>query len=434
MIGENNGQGIAASAAVMSSRESTPEPPRPLTPFPVEMVHQLAAVTFGPAKLVSLPPAPATPRTPTPVPTRAPEQATDSRSAVATEALQPLDAPHAWRQGGAADDLERNQVRQPVPAARSRVGDVPKAVFAALATAGPLLSTAGQDRDAVAGAVGMASATAVGDAINEIWKWGRAASRYEVNVPKIAAGVVTAGGIVANAVGAQRAMHVVRAGGLITQSAGLGLKGVGEWWKSENGWKLIPDGDYAKAAGAFFAVAAPILQKRAVELQRQLAETGVGTPIPFAAASAGMAGSTAAGEFFSEVGKGFFADGFTQGIKLGKINIPKILGGFFGMVGAGVIAAGTATDNRAARIAGFTIQGLALLTKAVGEAHKWEDHPWGRPQNWISTPVPQQAGDIAAAATLTGRRPTAGPPRGADLGPARVTHDHGNSPVRAAAR
>ncbi len=269
---------------------------------------------------------------------------------------------------------------------KSLRGDVPKGVGALVAEAGPAINQRVIDLQMrqqptgvlPAGGVGMASASAVGDAISEAAKWAESRDKSTVNWGKMLAGVVTAAGIWANAGGMGGQPSVgARIGGLYTQGVGLGIKGAGEAWKPETAAKDgvlagFKDGDYLKMAGAFISVAAPILQAHGI----RVANAG-GNATIWNAVSAGLAGGTALGDFGSEAYKMLFAEGLRSGVTIGKVNLGKMMGGLFGAVGAGLNAGGIASNDPYLRIAGLTVQEAGLLFKALGEGVKLENLPMG---------------------------------------------------------
>ncbi|BCJ56011.1 hypothetical protein Asp14428_74860 [Actinoplanes sp. NBRC 14428] len=285
----------------------------------------------------------------------------------------------------ASTDSDDTFVTAPLPRPRLD-GDLAKAAGAGVATAVPLLgmaNTAGPAPKLVAAGTGTAGATAVGDAVSEVVKWLRTGS---INLPKFFGGVVTAGGLGVNAAGIATGLDPLRYTGFALQSAGLGGKAAGEAYRWEDGGAdlaAVPDGDIAKAAGAFVASAAPLLQAAALATQRRLEAqiaagrgTGPVPPLPAAVAAALLAGGTAGGEFASEV---------VKGVRDGRVNVPKLIGGLLGMTGAGIMAGGVATGSPAARYVALAFTELGLASKALGEARKWENDPMGDAGSWPLT-------------------------------------------------
>lgn len=129
------------------------------------------------------------------------------------------------------------------------------------------------------------------------------------------------------------------------------------------GSKPFFDGDWSKGLGNAGAGLGLILQ---------IAGTYSGnTAMTYA--GAGLSGLSGLGDAASE-GKKLWADG--------KMNIPKFAGGVLGAAAAGTLGyaasavpagVSAATYASAARTAGLTIAVAGVLTKALGEAKKWED-------------------------------------------------------------
>ncbi len=123
------------------------------------------------------------------------------------------------------------------------------------------------------------------------------------------------------------------------------------------------DGDWSKGLGNAGAGLGLVLQ---------IAGTYSGNK-PMAYAGAGLSGLAGLGDAASE-GKKLWADG--------KMNLPKLAGGVLGAAAAGTLGyaasavpAGmsAATFVSGARTAGLSIAVAGVLTKALGEAKKWED-------------------------------------------------------------
>ena len=266
---------------------------------------------------------------------------------------------------------------------RTLNGDLAKAAGAGAALAVPALgiaNVAGQGAQLATAGIGVSSATAVGDAVSEVVKYLQTGS---VNVPKLLGGIVTAGGLLTTMAGMAGGVDAVRYAGMGAQSAGLSLKSAGEGYRFEDGrvdLTAIPSGDIAKMAGAFVASAGPILQAVALDAQRRLEQqiregggTGAAPPTPMAVMAAVLAGGTAAGDFASEV---------VKGVRDGKVNVPKLMGGLLSMIGAATIAGGVATGNPAVRYAGLGLQEAGLAAKSAGEARKWESTRMGDVGGW----------------------------------------------------
>ncbi|MFG1607896.1 hypothetical protein [Actinoplanes sp. NPDC049265] len=271
-------------------------------------------------------------------------------------------------------------IGQPFPVPKRLDGDLAKAVGAGVAAAVPPINIAAVKAagapNLVAGGTGMASASAIGDAASEVVKWMQSGS---INLPKFLGGVLSAGGLVVTAAGIGAGSDATRYVGLGVQTVGLGLKSAGEAYKWEDGdvdLSRIPSGDISKAVGAFVAAASPILQATAIDAVRRFEEhqrstggTGPAPTPPMAVAAALLAGGNAGGDFFSEV---------VKGVRDRKINVPKMVGGLLGMIGAGLTAGGVASGNSGIRYAGLGFQELGLIAKSAGEAKKWEDTRMGR--------------------------------------------------------
>ncbi|WP_221325701.1 hypothetical protein [Actinoplanes sp. L3-i22] len=123
------------------------------------------------------------------------------------------------------------------------------------------------------------------------------------------------------------------------------------------------DGDWSKGLGNAGAGLGLILQ---------IAGTYSGNKA-MTYAGAGLSGLSGLGDAASE-GKKMWADG--------KMNLPKLAGGVLGAAAAGTLGyaasavpagVSAATYVSGARTAGLTIAVAGVLTKALGEAKKWED-------------------------------------------------------------
>ncbi|WP_285680370.1 hypothetical protein [Actinoplanes sp. NBRC 103695] len=269
------------------------------------------------------------------------------------------------------------QSRWRLPLYSRGTGDKPKSVGAGVALVFPIQNSflvRGTVPNLSSGATGMAAASSTGDAVSEINKWlqGRG-----MNWAKFLGGIATTGGLFANAISQKDgpAGDAARFGGLYTQTAGLIIKGYGESTKLEDGQHMFPDGDWSKAAGAFIAAAAPTLQSYAIRHQRmyeQMIKDGTfegKIPVSnFAIAAAVLSGAAPAGDFASEL---------VKAVRDRKVNIPKMLGGLFGTFGAVSLSIGIATDNNAAKYAGYGLQAGGLGFKSLGEYTEHEDR-WPR--------------------------------------------------------
>ncbi|MER7167729.1 hypothetical protein ABT336_16880 [Micromonospora sp. NPDC000207] len=290
-------------------------------------------------------------------------------------------------------------------------GDLAKATGATVALAVPavgIADVAGQGAQLATAGVGVSMATAVGDAASEVVRY---LQNGRLNLPKLIGGVMTAGGLLVNVGGMASRVDLARYVGMGVQSVGLGFKSLGEGYRWEDGGVgLLPNGDIAKMAGAALNFPAPILQALALDIQRDLEQrsraaggTGVVPPNPRAVAAALLAGGTAAGEFASEVVRGF---------RDGRVNVPKLAGGLFSFTGAATIAYSVAATSPAARYVGLGLQEIGLAAKSVGEARKWEDTRFQplpssrRPSNG----TPQRRASTRPTATPAAPAPTAAPP------------------------
>jgi len=267
-----------------------------------------------------------------------------------------------------------------------RAGDKPKSAGAAVGAGFPVLNSALVTATAPnlsSGATGMAAASSTGDAASEVMRY---LQNRGFNWAKFLGGVATAGGLLTNS-GAQvfkAGGDTARVGGLYAQMGGLILKGYGESTKLEDGFHFFPDGDWSKAAGAFIAAAAPALQTFAVQHQRKYeAMIAAGThtgKIPVsnhAIAAAVLSGAAPAGDFASEL---------VKAVRDRKVNVPKMLGGLFGAFGAVALTVGVATDNNAAKYAGYGLQIGGLGMKSWGEYSPHEDR-------WPRLPQKERAAD-----------------------------------------
>jgi hypothetical protein len=273
----------------------------------------------------------------------------------------------------------------------------------------------------IAAGTGVASASAVGDALSELAKFPEQYKKHgsvltalgHINMFKVLGGVASAGGLVMNTVGQVTKLDGVRYAGMGLQAAGLGLKATGEGVKweeaiGENGvykaFKDIPAGDYSKAVGNFVAVAGPVLQAVALAIQRDLeakqgAAPGSLRANPAAVAAAFLAGGSSAGDAASELMRAFTKK---------EMNVPKFVAGLLGTVGAITLGASAATANPVGMAAGYGLQQAALAAKAYGEGRKVENEPWGKLANW-----PLIGGYMTTPATAPAEPPIELPDRGA---------------------
>ncbi|MFI5931990.1 hypothetical protein [Actinoplanes sp. NPDC051494] len=261
-------------------------------------------------------------------------------------------------------------------------GDEAKMTGAGLATAGPftgLANNASPSLGLMAGATGGSSLTAAGDAVSELLKGHRSATGYDVvNWPKVIGGVLAFGGLAAAAAGTGLGVPGLRAGGMMSQSAGLLIKSAGEGWKFEKGstpWNSLPDSDIAKAAGAFAASVAPALAAGAFLSEPELAKM-----LTSSALASGTTGSQllkAALWFAAGSGAGDFASEVVKGVHDGKVNPAKMWGGLLQATGAFTFAGGALWRNLDARNAGLVLQAAGLVSKSVGEGRKLENSPAG---------------------------------------------------------
>lgn len=266
-------------------------------------------------------------------------------------------------------------------------GDKAKSAGAAVGLTFPVLNAAlirSTAPNLSSGATGMAAASSTGDAVSEII---RLLQGRGFNIGKFLGGVATTGGLFTNSIAQIKgpAGDAARLGGLYTQTAGLIAKGIGESSKLEEGFLKFPDGDWSKAAGAFIAAAAPTLQAYAIKHQRRYEQMiAAGThqgKIPvsdFAIAAAILSGASPAGDFASEL---------VKAVRDRKVNVPKMLGGLFGAFGAVALTVGVATDNNAAKYAGYGLQAGGLGFKGWGE---YSDHE----ERWPKLPQKERPAEL----------------------------------------
>ena len=283
-------------------------------------------------------------------------------------------------------EAEPAQQRRPWHIFERASGDKPKSAGAAAALAFPLQNVAlvkGTVPNLSSGATGMAAASSSGDAASEIYRFlqGRG-----INWAKFLGGIAITGGLITNSAAQKGGVEgdPTRFGGLYAQTAGLIVKGYGESTKLEDGQHKFPDGDWSKAAGAWIAAAAPTLQSYAIKHQRmyeQMIKDGTFEgKIPVsnhAIAAAILSGGAPGGDFFSEL---------VKAVRDRKVNVPKMLGGLFGMFGAVSLSIGVATDNNAAKYAGYGLQAGGLGFKSLGEYTEHEDR-------WPSLPQKERQPD-----------------------------------------
>lgn len=273
-------------------------------------------------------------------------------------------------------------------------GDEAKMAGAALAVAGPgagLANNANPSFGLMAGATGGASLTAFGDAVSEVVKAVRSPEGYKsMNWGKLIGGVLAFGGLVVAAPSIAAHVPGGRAAGMLAQGTGLLIKSYGEGYKLENGstaFSTLPDGDIYKAAGNFVAAVAPILQSAAYFSEPALAKM-----LTSDALAAGTTGSNllkAALYFTVGSGAGDFASEIAKGVKEGKVNPGKAVGGLLQAAGAFTFANGAVLQNVRARTGGLYLQVFGLAAKSAGEGIKMEDTALNA---WPSRRAPAQAG------------------------------------------
>ncbi|MEV6631879.1 hypothetical protein AB0M54_14115 [Actinoplanes sp. NPDC051470] len=341
--------------------------PEERAPSPVPSLDSLPETEVSEAEI---------PQPPSPASTRF----TDAHTGETPVSSPPTTRPSSRASSDRGEEFHDAVERQPrwwhVPPTK---GDYPKTLGAAGAIAFPaqnygLLPGAPTAPNLSSGATGMAAASSTGDALSEVIKFCQGRG---FNTGKFIAGVAITGGLITNSVAQTKgpAGDAARFGGLYAQTAGLAVKIYGEGWQSETGFRMFPDGDWNKAIGAFAAAAAPTLQAYAIKHQRhfeQLVEQGRhkgDIPVSsYAIAAAILSGGTAAGDFSSE---------FLKMVRDRKVNVPKMVGGLFGAVGAVALTVGVAGNNDTARSVGYGFQTAGLATKSLGESYPWEDK-WPR--------------------------------------------------------
>ncbi|GAA4923679.1 hypothetical protein [Actinoplanes utahensis] len=367
-----------AAIALPASRAATPEPA--VAPSPPAPVEETAVPPGSPVEEV------APPGSPVGVLPASIETAVDPATVALPDSRATTPEPAT-----VAEPERRGRLRQVFD------GDKAKMAGAAAAIAGPgagLANNANPSFGLMAGATGGASLTAFGDAMSEVVKAVRSPDGYRVmNWGKLVGGVLAFGGLVVAAPSIAAHVPGGRAAGMAAQGAGLLIKSYGEGYRLEKGstaFSTLPDGDIAKAAGNFVAAVAPILQSAAY-----FKEPALATMLTSDALAAGTVGSSllkAALYFTVGSGAGDFASEIVKGVKEGRVNPGKAIGGLLHASGAFTFANGAVLQNVRARTGGLYLQAFGLAAKSAGEGIKMEETALNA---WPSRRKPAPAGEHA---------------------------------------